>query len=114
LSRATSVSSSRRALYHAAGGVRKRASKLRSPAGPLLTPAHLDFAARLVAAQRTLRSRVDRRDTLVEIIRAVHATLEPVEIAELIVDRAAVWVPAPGWAVVSADPSGRLTVLSGR
>ena len=114
LSRATSVSSSRRALYQAAGGVRKRASKLRRAPDSALTPAALDFAGRLNASQRLLRSQVDRRDTLVEIIRAVHATLEPVEIAELILERASVWVPASCWAVVSADQSGRLSVLSGR
>jgi diguanylate cyclase (GGDEF)-like protein len=108
------VSSSRRALYQAAGGVRKRGSKPRGPAASLLTPAPLDFAGRLIASQRQLRSRVDRRDTLVEILRAVHATLEPVEIAELIIERASAWVPAPGWAVVSADKSGQLSVLSGR
>ena len=106
--------SSRRALYQAAGGVRKRASKLRRAGDLSLTSSQLDFAGRLTAAQRLLRSRVDRRDTLVEIIRAVHATLEPVEIAELIIERAAVWVPAPCWALVSADPSGQLSVLSAR
>ena len=58
--------------------------------------------------------RVDRRETLIEIIRAVHATLEPKEIAELILERAARWLPAPCWAVVSADPSGQLSVLAER
>ncbi len=80
----------------------------------MLTPAQLDFAGRLLAGQRVLRGRLDRRETLVDIIRAVHGTLEPSEIAELIVDRAAQWVPAPHWAVVSADPSGQLSVLAGR
>src|SRR6266550_3327840 len=114
LSRATTVSSSRRALYQAAGGVRKRASKLRRAPDSALTPAALDFAGRLNASQRLLRGQVDRRDTLVEIIRAVHATLEPAEIAELIVERASVWMPASCWAVVSADLSGALSVLCGR
>src|SRR5438552_17555134 len=94
LSRATSVSSSRRALYQAAGGVRKRASKLRRGADLSLTSSQLDFAGRLLASQRLLRRRVDRRDTLVEIVRALHATLAPAEIAELIVERASVWMPA--------------------
>jgi len=108
------VSSSRRALYQAAGGVRKRASKLRRGADLSLTSSQLDFAGRLLASQRLLRRRVDRRDTLVEIVRAVHATLEPAEIAELIVERASVWMPASCWAVVSADLSGALSVLCGR
>ena len=114
LSRATSVSSSRRALYQAAGGVRKRAAKLRRAGDSAVNSAQLDFAERLNASQRLLRNRVDRRETLIEIIRAVHATLEPAEIADLIVERASSWMPVSGWAVVSADPTGELTVLSGR
>src|SRR2546421_6003544 len=69
---------------------------------------------RLCVFQRALRSRVGRREALVDIIRAVSATLEPDKIAELLVDRAATWVPAPCWAVVSSDLSGQLSVLSDR
>jgi diguanylate cyclase (GGDEF)-like protein len=94
--------------------VRKRTSKSRGSAASALAPAPLDFAGRLLASQRLLRGRVDRRETLVEMLRAVHATLEPVEIAELIIERASAWVPASCWAVVSADKSGQLSVLSGR
>jgi len=108
------VSSSRRAVYPAAGGVRKRTSKLRRRTESLLASAPLDFAGRLVASQRLLRSRIDRRDTLVEILRAVHATLEPLEIADLIIERASAWMPASCWALVSAGPSGELSVLAGR
>jgi len=108
------VSTSRRALYQAAGGVRKRPSKIGRRRDLALTSSSLDFAGRLAASQRALRGRVDRRDTLVDMLRAVHATLEPVEIAELIIERASTWVPAPCWAVVSADLSAQLSVLSGR
>ena len=108
------MSSSRRALGRAAGGVRKRASKLRRAGDSTLSSAQLDFTGRLNANQRLLRGRVDRRETLVEVLRAVHATLEPSEIAGLIVERASAWVPAPCWAVVSSDPSGQLSVLAGR
>ena len=64
--------------------------------------------------QRALRSRVERRDALIDIVRGVNATLEPQKIAEVIVDRASTWVPAPCWAVVSADLSGQLSVLADR
>ena len=47
-------------------------------------------------------------------MRAVNATLEPVEIADIIVDHAAQWVPARDWALLSSDLSGQLSVLSGR
>ena len=64
--------------------------------------------------QRALRSRVERRDALIDIVRGVNATLEPQKIAEVIVDRASTWLPAPCWAVVSADLSGQLSVLADR
>ncbi len=44
----------------------------------------------------------------------MHVTLDPVEIARLIIDRAAAWIPASCWAIVSADVSGQLSVLGGR
>ena len=39
-------------------------------------------------------------------MRTVNTTLEPAKIAELVVERAATWVPAPCWAIVCADLSG--------
>ncbi len=104
---------SRRTLYHAPG-MRKRASKLRRTGELTLRSPQTDLAGRLHAAERGLRSRIDRRDTFVEIVRAVHGTLDPAELADLIVERAAAWLPAPCWALVSADSSGELTVLSRR
>src|SRR5438552_14072893 len=118
--RATSVSGSRRsarsslALYRAVGSPGKTGSKLRRAGEVSLATPGLDLAMRLRVFQRALRSRVERRDALVDIVRAVSATLEPDRIAELIVDRAATWIPAPCWAVVSADLSGQLSVLADR
>jgi diguanylate cyclase (GGDEF)-like protein len=75
----------------------------------------LDLAMRLRVFQRTLRSRVERRDALLDIVRAVNTTLEPSKIADLIVDRAATWVPAPCWAIVASDQlSGELSALADR
>ena len=47
-------------------------------------------------------------------MRSVNTTLEPSRLAELIIDRASTWVPAPCWAVLSADLSGHLSVLADR
>ncbi len=102
------------ALYRAVGSAGKTGSKLRRAGEISLTTPGLDLATRLRVFQRALRSRVERRDALVDIVRAVSTTLEPDRIAELIVDRAATWIPAPCWAVVSADLSGQLTVLAER
>jgi diguanylate cyclase (GGDEF)-like protein len=70
-----------------------------------------DLAARLRAFQRALRSRVERRDALLDVMRAVSASLEPEKVGEFIVERAATWIPAPSWAVVAAEPTGQLSVL---
>ena len=73
-----------------------------------------DLAARLRQFQRTLSNRIVRREALLDMVRAVNATLEPARIAELVVDRAAGWIPAPCWAVVSSDGAGQLSVLAER
>ena len=101
-------------LYQAVGSAGKSGSKLRRAGEISLTRPEIDFAARLRALQRVLRSRVEGRDALLDIVRAVNTTLEPPKIAELLVERAATWVPAPCWAVVCADLSGQLSVLADR
>jgi diguanylate cyclase (GGDEF)-like protein len=101
-------------LYRATGPAGKAGSKLRPP-GPIPQPAPgLDLSSRLRLFQRTVRSRIDRRDALLEIVRAVNTTLEPARVAEIILNRAAEWVPAPCWAVVTSEASGQATLLAER
>jgi diguanylate cyclase (GGDEF)-like protein len=57
---------------------------------------------------------VERRDALLDIMRAVSASLDPEKVGEFIVERAATWVPAPSWAVVAAEPTGQLAVVAKR
>ncbi|HWW88149.1 MAG TPA: sensor domain-containing diguanylate cyclase [Vicinamibacterales bacterium] len=102
------------ALYRAVGPAGKAGSKLRRASEISLTTPSLDLATRLRVFQRALRSRVERRDALLDIVRAVNTTLEPPKVADMIVARAATWIPAPCWAVVSADLSGQLSVLADR
>src|SRR5436309_10149841 len=102
------------ALYRAVGTAGKRGSKLRRASEISLTVPGLDLATRLRVFQRALRSRVERRDALLDIVRAVNTTLEPPKIADLIVERAATWVPAPVVAIVCADSSGQVSVLADR
>src|SRR3990170_5660913 len=99
------------AVYQAVGSLRKSRSKVRRTVAG--TSARIDLAARLRTHHRTLRGRVERRDALLDIVRAVNTTVEPPKIAESIVDQASRWVPAPGWAVV-ADVAGQLSVLTER
>jgi diguanylate cyclase (GGDEF)-like protein len=101
------------ALYQV-GTAGKSGSKLRRAGELSLSTPGLDLAAKLRMFQRALRSRVERRDALIDIIRAVNTTLEPPKVADLIVDRASTWIPAPCWAVVSSDLSGQLSVLADR
>jgi diguanylate cyclase (GGDEF)-like protein len=102
------------ALYRAVGPAGKPGAKLRRAGEISLNTPDLDFATRLRVFQRALRSRVERRDALIEILRAVNTTLDPAKIADLVVERAASWIPAPCWAMVSADLSGDLSVLADR
>jgi diguanylate cyclase (GGDEF)-like protein len=101
------------ALFQA-GSAGKGASRPRRASEVPRTTPGLDLATRLRVFQRALRGRVERRDALIEIVRGVNATLEPSKIGEVVVDRASTWLPAPCWAVVSADLSGQLSVLADR
>jgi diguanylate cyclase (GGDEF)-like protein len=102
------------ALYRAVGTAGKRGSKLRRASEISLTVPGLDLATKLRVFQRALRSRVERRDALLDIVRAVNTTLEPKKIGDLILERAATWVPAPCWAIVATDLSGQSSILANR
>ena len=102
------------ALYQAVGPAGKSGTKLRRAGEISLSTPGLDLATKLRVFQRALRGRVERRDALLDIVRAVNTTLEPPKVAETLVERAATWVPAPCWAVVSSDLSGELSVLADR
>jgi len=93
--------------------VKKRGARRRPRELSLASPG-LDLGARLRVFQPQLRRRVERREALLDIVRAISSTLEPVEIAEFLVERAVAWIPAPNWAVVSSDLSARLQVLASR
>jgi diguanylate cyclase (GGDEF)-like protein len=102
------------ALYPEVGPRRKRGLKSGRAGELSLSTPGLDLASKLRTFQRSLRGRVERRDALVDMVRAVNATLDPERVADSIIDRAAGWVPAPSWAVVSFDLSGQMTVLARR
>jgi diguanylate cyclase (GGDEF)-like protein len=96
------------------GSSARSGSKGRRASDMPVTTTGLDLATRLRTLERTVKNRVDRREALIDILRAVNTTLEPSKIAEQIVERAATWVPAPCWAIVSQDISGELSVLAER
>src|SRR2546426_1704642 len=100
------------ALFQVVGPAGKSGSKLRRAAEISLTTPGLDLSTRLRVFQRALRSRIERQDALLDVMRSVNTTLDPARLAEIIVDRAATWVSAPCWAVVTADLSGQLSILA--
>jgi diguanylate cyclase (GGDEF)-like protein len=61
-----------------------------------------------------LRRHLDRRQTFVELSRAVNSTLDPQRIAELLIERVSSWIAAPWWVVAVSDTSGELAVLVAR
>src|SRR5882672_4240440 len=100
------------ALYQAVGPAGKSGTKLRRAGEISLSTPGLDLATKLRVFQRALRGRIERRDALLDIVRAVNTTLEPPKVADTLVERAATWVPAPCWAVVSSDLSAQLSVIA--
>src|SRR5262245_54350120 len=92
----------------------KARSKGRRPNAISPAPPGFDLAGRLHAFQQALRRRVEHRDTLVDLVRAVNTTLDPVRVADILVERAATWIPAPCWALVFSDDAGQLSVMAER
>jgi diguanylate cyclase (GGDEF)-like protein len=58
--------------------------------------------------------RLGRATTVVELIRAANAVSDPVRVADVVVARAASWLPAPCWAVVGSRVGGSPVVLAAR
>jgi diguanylate cyclase (GGDEF)-like protein len=72
----------------------------------------VSLAGRLRLEQRACLARLNRRDTLLDLIGALHASLEPAEIAGALTRRASGWIPLTCWAVVAADAQEQLFVLA--
>lgn len=73
-----------------------------------------DLAARLRISQRGLRARLERRESLIEVLRATHASLEPQRVGEFLVQWAPRWLPLQAWAVVAAEPGRELALIASR
>jgi diguanylate cyclase (GGDEF)-like protein len=71
-----------------------------------------DLAARLKQKLRTLRIRIEKRETLIETVRGANATLDPPKVAAWIVGQISQWIPAPCWALVAHDLEGQLAILA--
>ncbi len=89
------------------------------PGAPRINPAaprgaKADLAARLCHAAAGLHHRLNHRDTLIELIRSVNATLDPRKVAEALVGQVHGWFPAACVAVAVQDGSQRASLIAGR
>ncbi|OFW40591.1 MAG: hypothetical protein A3J29_05930 [Acidobacteria bacterium RIFCSPLOWO2_12_FULL_67_14b] len=73
-----------------------------------------DLAARLRRSQRALKGRLERPETALALLRAVHDTLDPETIGGLVVELADEWFKASACGVFAADLDGQVVVLSSR
>jgi diguanylate cyclase (GGDEF)-like protein len=89
------------------------------PGAPRTNPAaqrgaQADLAARLLYGANALQERLNHRDTLVELIRSVHATLEPKKVADALLGHAQGWFPAACLAVAVQDGPQRASLIAER
>ena len=73
-----------------------------------------DFGARVKARSRYLRTHLDRRETVIKVVREAHAALDPQNIGVWLVKEVNEWIPASCWALVAPDLNGRLALLAQR
>jgi diguanylate cyclase (GGDEF)-like protein len=71
-----------------------------------------DLSSRLRTTQRGLRSRLERRDTLADLVRATQASLDPQQVAQFLTRWAAQWLPVESWAVVATEPGRDATIVA--
>ena len=73
-----------------------------------------DLAARLRRGQRVLKSRLERPESVLALLRAAHDSLDPESIGKLVVHRADEWFKAPASGVFAADLDGQIVGLSSK
>jgi diguanylate cyclase (GGDEF)-like protein len=73
-----------------------------------------DLAARLRRGQRTLKSRLERPESVLALLRAAHDSLDPESIGKLVVNRAEEWFKAPACGVFAADLDGQVIGLASK
>ncbi len=72
----------------------------------------LDFSSHVKAQLRTLKTRLERRNAVIETVRDANATLDPQKVGSWLVRQADEWIHAPCWAVVGPDVNGQLMVIA--
>lgn len=83
-----------------------------NPAAP--RGAQADLAARLRHGANALQDRLNRRETLIELIRSVNATFEPGKVADALLGHAQEWFPAACHAVAVQYGPQRAALIAER
>ena len=83
-----------------------------NPAAP--RGAQADLAARLRQGADALRDRLNRRDTLIELIRSVNATHDPRKVADALLGQVQAWFPAACLVVAVQDGSQHAALIAER
>jgi diguanylate cyclase (GGDEF)-like protein len=73
-----------------------------------------DLASRLRRGQRALKSRLERPELVLALLRAAHDSLDPESIGKLVVNRAEEWFKASASGIFAPDIDGRVTVLASK
>jgi diguanylate cyclase (GGDEF)-like protein len=81
------------------------------PPSPGVRP---DLATRLRQSQRALESRLGNVEAHLSLMREAHASLDPGEIGDLVVDRVLEWLKATHCALIASDYDGQIVPLAGR
>jgi diguanylate cyclase (GGDEF)-like protein len=83
-----------------------------NPAAP--RGAQADLAARLRQGASALQDRLNRRETLIELIRTVNATYDPREVADALLGQVQSWFPAACLVVAVQDGSQHAALIAER
>jgi diguanylate cyclase (GGDEF)-like protein len=83
-----------------------------NPAAP--RGAQADLAARLRQGADALQDRLNRRDTLIELIRSVNATHDPRKVADALLGQVQSWFPAACLVVAVQDGSQHAALIAER
>ena len=73
-----------------------------------------DLAARLRRGQRVLKSRLERPESVLALLRAAHDSLDPESIGKLVVNHAEEWFKASACGVFAADLDGQVFGLASK
>lgn len=73
-----------------------------------------DLAARLRRGQRTLKSRLERPESVLSLLRAAHDSLDPESIGKLVVNHAEQWFKTTTCGVFAPNLDGELVNLSSK